>query len=153
MDVDNDHFTLFLPEDWTGKKEDDPEQHIFHSVMRGAHLTISSVIIDFGHKSTDEIADKLLEVRHKAEIELASDRKVFLSNPWSTVFAADDVVQVNYFGYDSLDRYFFFTGFIEKFRIISITGELIQGDHSSLEKFFQETLGSFRFKRFEMENE
>lgn len=55
-------------------------------------------------------------------------------------------MQVNYVGYDNFGRYFFYSGFVESCRLISITGELIGGDPASLEEFLKEVLTNFRFK-------
>ncbi len=145
MRVDNEYFALSLYGDWVEERVNDPEQYVFHCQLRKARLTISCAVIDFKAMDLERIADGVLDARYRAETEIASDRDVYLGKPWASLLPGN-VMQINYVGYDNFERYFFYSGFVESCRLISITGELVPGDPVSLEEFLKEVLTNFRFK-------
>lgn len=145
MQVDNECFALSLKGEWVEEKSSDSEQYLFHCEPIKAHLTISCTEIEFRTTDVEKIADRVLESRYRAETEIASDRDVYLGKPWASLLS-ENVMQVNYVGYDNFDRYFFYSGFVESCRLINITGELVPGDPVALEKFLKEVLSNFRFK-------
>jgi hypothetical protein len=144
VEIKNSFFHLNLPGDWKEQAGSSPQQFIVSSESRKAQVTISYIPMKAQGRELDEIADKLLEFRFAAEHEAASDREVFLGEPWRST-SSDGSVQVNYMGRDSLGRYFFFTGFITETHTVSVTGELEFSNQPALHRFYQEVLSNFGY--------
>lgn len=144
VEIKNQYFRLSLAKDWVQQPSSDPEQFVFTSGSREAQVTVSFMPMNAKGRNLDSLADKMLELRLKAEHAVASERRVFIGTPWRSNPAGGGV-QINYLGHDNLGRYFFYTGFVTDTGITSVTGELEQSNEQALQAFYKEVLGNFGY--------
>jgi hypothetical protein len=140
----NHYIRIHLKDDWIQIQSLTKSQLSFSSMMHSAGITISETRLSTSDSDLHRVADELIRIRIEVEKELQPNSAISYSKPWSTKY--DDGLQVNYMGHDDQGRYFFFTGFIVKKRVISVYGELNDGSESSLRRFFQETLSSIEYQ-------
>ena len=144
VEIKNDYFRLSLPGDWHQEDGASPEQFIVVSDSRKAQITISYVPMSATESDLQRVADKLLELRLRAEREVTPERVVSLGEPWVSN-PADGGVQVNYLGHDSLGRHFFFAGFVTETHVTSVTGELEHSNESAVRSLYKEVLSNFSY--------
>ncbi len=142
MNFENEFFTLSLSDDWEHVYSDDPEQWLFQAA-RGA-LTVSFVPMRITEENQERVVDKLLESRFNAEARVRPQAQT--SEPWGSAHP-DGCLQVNYFGRDANNTYFFYTGFLTGMGVLSVTGELFDASDAEITAFFEEVLTHLRYGR------
>jgi hypothetical protein len=144
IELRSPYYKIELQGDWRVEASADPIQRILVSDSRRAQLTLSHVAMDARGRDLGEIARKLIEFRLKAERDATPGREVIIQEPWSSV-PAPGSIQVNYMGKDSLDRYFFYVGFVTEAHVVNITGEVEKGSDEALRALYIEALANFGF--------
>ena len=144
VEIKNQYFSLTLPGDWIEHPGSDAQQFVITSSARKAQVTVSALPLNAKGRDLGLIADKMLELRFKAEHDAAPDRKLSFETPWRSMPTGGGL-QVNYMGHDSVGRYFFYTGFITETGVTSVTGELERGSEPALHAFYKEVLSNFGY--------
>lgn len=143
VNFDNGVFRLSLDGDWMKNNTKNENQFVFVSNDRNSQITISYDLYQIPDEKIENVANELLQIRFESEHKADSEREVFIGEPW--VSQAKGGVQINYIGRDSLNRYFFYTGFVLSDRVVNVYGEIEHSSKEEIEKFYGQVLSNFGY--------
>jgi hypothetical protein len=147
LKVADPSFTLELAAPWVRLPNDDPEQYNFRDSDRDIDITLSAMSIGAKPDEVELIASKMVEIRLKAEGQMAEEYGIRLTiaepinivRPWGRAIA--------YYGSDNNGRQFSYSGMVTRRTVINLYMSTNKLTEKELMSVMNEVGSSIQFDR------
>lgn len=145
--VTDPHYSIVLQGDWAARPGVDSEQQTYYSKMLDTTVVMSSIDINERPDALKSIAEMMVKLRLKGEsraalaygVGMMIAEPIIVPRPWGYAIA--------YYGSDTNDRHFDYTGIIIKSAVINVYVESPTASGKALAATLNRLIDDLKFDR------